>query len=51
MSFTLAISKFRTPFKQNKWLWLFTVAFLAIWTNSLIGTTDISNWILQKISI
>jgi putative membrane protein len=51
MSFTLAISKDRTPFKRNKWLWLFTVAFLAIWANSLIGTTDISNWILENILV
>jgi putative membrane protein len=51
MPFTIAISKERTPFKKNIWLQLFLVVFLAIWANSLIWTSDISNWLLENILV
>ena len=48
MSFSIAISTFRTPFRTNYWLMGFIVVFLAVWANSLIGTTDLSNWMLEN---
>ena len=49
MGFTLAISKERTAFKSNPWLWVFSISFLIVWINSLIGTTDINNWLLENV--
>ena len=48
MPFTIAISKTRTAFRQNYWLQLFMIVFLAIWASTLIGTTDINNWYLEN---
>lgn len=48
MTFTTAISKHRTPIKQNIWLIFFIGVFLAVWANSYLGTTDISNWLLEN---
>jgi putative membrane protein len=49
MRFTLAISKDRTPFKANPWLWVFCSLFLALWISTLVGTKDMNNWILENI--
>ena len=48
MGFTIAISKDRVPFKKNIWFLTFTAAFAFTWSNSLIGTTDIANWLLEN---
>ena len=48
MSFTIAISKERTPFKTNPWIWVFISVFMIIWVNTLAGTTDINNWMLEN---
>ena len=48
MRFTLAISRGRTPLAKNVWLMASIVVFLAVWTNSLLGTTDINNWLLEN---
>lgn len=48
MSFTIAISKDRTPFKKNLWLFTFIIVFAFVWVNSLVGTTDIKNWFLEN---
>jgi len=48
MPFSLAISKHRTPFLKNYWLWGFIGIFLFVWINSFIGTTDVSNWMLEN---
>ncbi|MEY2630855.1 MAG: hypothetical protein RLZZ469_1752 [Bacteroidota bacterium] len=48
MSFTFAISPNRTPFKQNRWLWLFLSSFLVLWTSTLLGTNDLNNWLLEN---
>ena len=47
MSFTIAISKERVPVKKNIWLFAFIIAFAFVWANSLIGTTDTANWLLE----
>ncbi len=49
MAFTLAITKARTPIQRNIWLMGCIVVFLAVWANSLIGTTDINNWWLENV--
>ena len=48
MSFTIAISKDRVPLKKNIWLIVFIAVFAVVWSNSLIGTTDIANWLLEN---
>jgi putative membrane protein len=48
MPFTLAITRKRIPLTQNPWLIGCIVVFLATWANSLIGTTDINNWLLEN---
>ena len=48
MNFTIAISKDRTPFRKNSWLLTFVAAFMFVWANSLVGTTDMANWLLEN---
>ncbi len=48
MKFSTAISAYRTPFKDNKWLWIFIVLFSAVWVSTFIGTTDLNNWFLEN---
>jgi putative membrane protein len=48
MAFSHAISTFRTPFLKNKWLISFCVIFFFVWLSTLIGTTDIKNWIMEN---
>ncbi|HNR21324.1 MAG TPA: DUF2238 domain-containing protein [Bacteroidia bacterium] len=48
MAFSVAISNYRTPIKTNYWLWIFITVFLTVWINSLAGTSDINNWILEN---
>ncbi len=48
MSFTIAISRERIPFKKNKLLWLLLLSFAAIWINTLVGTTDLNNWMIEN---
>lgn len=51
MPFTIAISKTRTPFRQNTWLKLFLLVFLLIWASTFTGTTDMNNWILENVLV
>ena len=48
MNFTIAISKDRMPFRKNIWLLVFVAAFILVWANSFIGTTDMANWLLEN---
>jgi len=48
MSFSIAISKHRVPFKKNIWLFAFIAVFVFVWANSFIGTTDTANWLLEN---
>ncbi len=48
MSFTIAISETRTPFRKNRWMQLFLLVFVVIWISTLAGTTDLSNWLLEN---
>ncbi len=48
MPFSNAISNFRIPFIQNKWLWCFTVLFFTLWVTTLVGTTDLANWFMEN---
>lgn len=49
MPFTVAISPNRTPLKNNYWLLSFIIIFTAVWVNTLVGTTNINNWILENV--
>lgn len=48
MSFSIAISKFRTPLRSNYWLMSFIAVFIAIWISTFVGTTDLANWMLEN---
>lgn len=48
MRFSLAISNYRIPFQKNYWLWVFLTVFTSIWVNTLIGTNDLNNWLLEN---
>lgn len=48
MKFSVAISPYRTPFAKNRWIQLFLVAFLGVWASTLIGTSDLNNWLLEN---
>ncbi len=51
MVFTTALSPKRTDFRRNIWLLLFIAAFLAVWVDSLVGTTDMANWLIENILV
>lgn len=51
MPFTLAISPEKTPLKSNRWLQLFILVFLGVWGSTLLGTTDMNNWILENMLV
>jgi putative membrane protein len=51
MPFTNAISPVKTPFAANRWLQGFILIFLAIWGSTLLGTSNISNWILENMLV
>jgi len=48
MPFSLAISAHRVALAKNRWLQLFILVFLTVWATTLIGTTDMSNWLLEN---
>jgi putative membrane protein len=48
MQFTNAISADRNGVSKNRWIQIFLVVFFGIWISTLIGTTDMSNWILEN---
>lgn len=48
MPFTIAISKTRTPFRKNIWMKIYLVVFVLIWISTLLGTTDMNNWLLEN---
>jgi len=48
MPFTIAISKHRTPFKSNPWLWVFLTVFFILWVNTFMYTSDMNNWFLEN---
>lgn len=48
MYFSNAISLTRTPFLKNRWMLLFLLSFLVIWSTTLIGTSDFANWMLEN---
>ncbi|GAB5465430.1 MAG: DUF2238 domain-containing protein [Candidatus Kapaibacteriales bacterium] len=49
MKFTNAVSTTRIPFTKNLWMIASLTVFMVVWANSLIGTTDINNWLLENI--
>lgn len=48
MSFSVALTPTRTPIRNNYWMMACLAAFLMVWINSFIGTTDVSNWFLEN---
>lgn len=48
MTFTTASSNNRTPFKSNRLLNVYVILFLIFWLSTLVGTTDIKNWMMEN---
>jgi putative membrane protein len=48
MAFTNAISLSRAGLKDNRWLQLFIIVFFAVWISTLVGTSDMNNWVLEN---
>ena len=48
MQFTNAISVDRKGLTKNRWLQAYLVVFFSVWMSTLIGTSNISNWILEN---
>jgi putative membrane protein len=51
MPFTNAISPTRVGISKNRWVQLFILIFAAVWISTLVGTSDMSNWILENILV
>ncbi|MFC5272173.1 DUF2238 domain-containing protein [Adhaeribacter terreus] len=51
MTFTNAISTYRTPALKNFCLQTCAIVFGVIWANSYIGTTDLPNWLLENVLV
>ena len=48
MNFTNAISASRVKVASNRWIQFFLIVFFSIWISTLIGTSDINNWVLEN---
>lgn len=48
MQFSTTLSSFRIEFKNNKFLQTLCLVFFISWIATLIGTSDISNWMLEN---
>lgn len=48
MTFTTTSSLTRVPFKSNRLLNVYVIFFLIFWLSTLIGTTDIKNWMMEN---
>jgi putative membrane protein len=48
MAFTNAISITRTNLSANRWVQVFIVVFFSVWISTLVGTSDLSNWLLEN---
>ncbi len=48
MHFSTTNSPDRTPFQKNRFLISYTILFLCLWLSTLIGTTDITNWMMEN---
>ncbi|MGL4629789.1 MAG: DUF2238 domain-containing protein [Leadbetterella sp.] len=48
MPFSNAISNFRIPVSKNRFLQLCILIFSGVWLSSLVGTSDVKNWILEN---
>jgi putative membrane protein len=48
MTFSTASSQERRTFKKDPFLWIFILVFTGIWLSTLIGTSDLNNWLLEN---
>ena len=48
MAFTNAITVTRTNLTDNRWLQAYLVVFFSMWMSTLLGTTDLNNWLLEN---
>jgi putative membrane protein len=48
MAFSNAESMHKTPFRQNLWQQGFLLLFVGVWISTLIGTSDLNNWLLEN---
>lgn len=48
MPFTVAISPERTPWNKNYFLQACMLVFFGVFASTLLGTTDLNNWLLEN---
>ncbi len=48
MAFTLAISKNKVCFSENRLIQILLALFLLFWASTFVGTTDVKNWFLEN---
>ncbi len=48
MAFSTAESMHKTPLRQNLWQQGFLLLFIGVWISTLIGTSDLNNWLLEN---
>ena len=48
MHFSTTNSPDRTPFQKKRSLISYTILFLCLWLSPLLGTTDITNWMMEN---
>lgn len=48
MQFTNAISPDRNSVGKNRWIQIYLLVFFSIWISTLVGTSDMKNWILEN---
>jgi len=49
--FSNAISGYRVPVHRNPALIVTILVFFAVWTVTLVGTTDLANWLLENLLV
>lgn len=49
--FSNAISDFRVPLRKNPILIVIILVFFVVWTITLVGTTDLPNWLLENVLV
>lgn len=51
MTFTNAVSKTRTPFRENRLLQGCLLLFGGVWMWTYMGTSDLPNWLLENVLV
>ncbi|MDX5320327.1 MAG: DUF2238 domain-containing protein [Bacteroidota bacterium] len=47
--FSTALHREQKSFVSNRWLQSYLLIFIAVWVSTLLGTSDLNNWILENV--